>query len=220
MGANTMKSQSFFVSSTALGLLIRANKLKADGDDRAALALYFEVLERFGESAELLAAIADCYFSLALGNPDETGENHEQAVSWMKRAIALAPNSPRLHAHLAQFYALGTLEYEQAAEEYRRAIELNPHDVWTLFNATSLHGVPEQVVTLEEAINWLERAVQLEPDNPNYHARLGEFYREAGRPLDAMREWIRALLCPRPLDPGYVQMVEEAIGIGKGTPTQ
>jgi len=80
--------------------------------------------------------------------------------------------------------------------------------------------VPEQVVTLEEAINWLERAVQLEPDNPNYHARLGEFYREAGRPLDAMREWIRALLCPRPLDPGYVQMVEEAIGIGKGTPTQ
>jgi len=109
MGANTMKSQSFFVSSTALGLLIRANKLKADGDDRAALALYFEVLERFGESAELLAAIADCYFSLALGNPDEPGENHEQAVSCMKRAIALASNSPRLHAHLAQFYALGPL---------------------------------------------------------------------------------------------------------------
>ena len=213
-----MTSQSLFGSSPALSLLVRANKLKSEGDEQAALMLYFEALERFGESAELLAAIADCYFSLALGNPDETGENYERAISWMKRAIALAPNDPRLHAHLAQFYELGTLEYEKAAEEYRKAIELNPNDVWTLFNAASLYGVPEEVVSLEEAINWLERAVQLEPDDPIYHARLGEFYYKAGRVSDAEREWRRALLCPRPLDIGYVRMIEEAMGIDKGTP--
>lgn len=207
-------------SRALFSLLLKANQLKLEGKEQAALKVYFEILERYGESAELLAAIADCYFSLALGNPNETGENHERAIVWMKRAVALAPKNARLHAHLAQFYALGTLEYERAAEEYRRALELNPYDARTLFNAASLYDVPEEVVTLEEAIDWLERAVQLEPDEPVYHARLGELYYKAGRVSDAEREWLSALLCPRPLDQGYIQTIKEGMGIGKETAAQ
>ncbi len=213
-----MMSQPFFLSSAAFELLLQANQRKSDGDDRTALTLYLAALERFGESAELLAAIADCYFALALGNPKETGENHQQAIAWMRRAIALAPENARLHAHLAQFYELGTLEVDRAAEEYRTAINLNPHDVWALFNAASLAGMPEEVVSLDEAITWLERAVQLEPDEPDYHLRLGVLYHEAGRVADAKRACLRALLCPRPLDPQFVRRLKEVAGIDREPP--
>ncbi len=207
-----MMSPSFFSSSAAFELLIQANQHKFDRDHRTALTLYLAALERFGESAELLAAIADCYFVLDR-NPDEPEEPYERAIAWMRRAIALAPENARLHAHLAQFYELGTLEVDRAAEEYRTAINLNPHDVWALVGATSLSGLPEEVVSLDEAITWCERAVQLEPDEPDYHLRLGVLYHEAGRVADAKRACLRALLCPRPLDPQFVRRLEEVAGI-------
>lgn len=193
-------------------MLFQANEMKRKNDYQGSLTLYLQVVEQTGETVEALAAVANCYFSLALHNPYEQGENYDKAIAWMERAIALSPDNARLHAALAQFYELGTLDYEQAAKEYRKAIALNPNDVWALVGATSLYGVPEEVVTLDEAINWLERATQLEPDDPNYHHRLGDLYDKAGRTADAEREWLRALLCPRPLDPGPARTVKIALG--------
>jgi tetratricopeptide (TPR) repeat protein len=192
---------------------LQANKLSLKKEDQQALALYLEVAGQIADNAELAATVANCYFGIALTNPRETGENHKEAISWMKRALALDPDNARLHGRLAQFYELGLLEEELAAQEYRKAIELNPYDVWTLFNATSLYGVPEEVVTLDEAINWLERVIWLEPDDPNFHLRLGDLYHKAGRISDAEREWLRALLCPRPLNPGPAQAVKTRLGI-------
>jgi tetratricopeptide (TPR) repeat protein len=206
-----MTNQPVPEARTLASLLVRANELRRQKDYRAALALYLEALERFGENADLLAMIAGCHFSLALHDPHETGQNYRESVAWMEKAIALAPNDARLHANLADYHQLGTLDYEQAAREYRRAMELNPSDVRAIIGTAALYGVPEEVVTLEEAISWLERATQLEPDKPDYRARLGQFYHEAGRVLDAEREWLKALLCPQPLDPGYVQMIEAAL---------
>jgi len=133
-------------------------------------------------------------------------------------AVWVAPVDARLHAHLADFYHLGLLEVERAAEEYRTAINLNPHDIWDLLGAASLAGVPEEVVSLDEAITWCERAVQLEPDDPDYHLRLGDLYHQAGRVADAKRACLRALLCPRPLDPQFVRGLKEAAGIGGEPP--
>lgn len=207
-----MTSQDVSEPRALIGLLLRANELKRQEDHRSALALYLEALEKFGESADLLDMVASCYYSIALRNPHESGQNYREAVAWVERAIALAPHDARLYAALAEYHWLGTVDYEQAAWAYRKAIELNPNDARTLANAAALYGVPEEVVTLSEAIDWLERATQLEPDDPNYHARLGQLYHEAGRAVDAEREWLRALLCSRPLDPGYAQIIKVALG--------
>jgi tetratricopeptide (TPR) repeat protein len=193
--------------------LLQANELKRKKEYKEVISLYIKEIERVGENADLYAAIAICFFSLALRNPDETGENHNEAIAWMRKAIALAPDDSRMHAHLGQFYELGTLDYDQAALEYRKAIELSPYDVRILFDATSLYGPPESVVTLDEAINWLERAVRLEPDNPNYHVRLGDLYREAGQLSDAKLEYLRALLCPKPLDTIQTKAIKIKLGI-------
>ena len=194
------------IDQTLIGLLIRANELRRQGDYSAALALYLELLDRFREStnllADLLAEIASCYNALY---------RFDEAIAWVEKAIALAPNDARWHANLAEYHWLGTLDKEQAAREFRKAIELNPNDARVLGNAAALYNEPEGVVTLEEAISWLERAVQLEPNNPLYHARLGECYYEAGRIEDAKREWVISLLCGPPLEPGNAETIRKRL---------
>jgi len=200
------------IDQTLIDVLIRANELRRQGDYSAALTLYLGLLDRFREStdllANLLAEIASCYDSLT---------RFDEAVAWVEKAIALAPNDAHLHDLLAEIHWLGTLDYEQAAREFRKAIELNPNDARVLGNAAALYIVPEGVVALEEAINWLERAVQLEPNNPRHHAHLGEYYYKAGRIEDAKRAWVIALLCGPPLEPGYAQKIKEFLARSDST---
>lgn len=189
-------------------LLIQANEQKQQQKYQEGIALYLRAIELFGEDGDLYTAIADCYFRLA-NNPRETGENFKEAVEWMKKSVALAPNDARFHALLAYYYQVGTLEYEQAADEYRKSLEINPNNVWSLVGAASLYGTPEEVVTLTEAIRWLETATQLDAENPNHYARLGELYHEADRISDAKDAWRRSLSRSQPLTTGYVLMIRE-----------
>ena len=206
-----MTEQTASEFATYVGLLAKVNDLRHRKDYEAAITLCIRSINCFGESADLLALVAACYFALAGSNPCETGQNFEKAILWMKKAIELVPNDAHLHADLAQYYSLGVPEYEKAAQEYRKAIELDPHSKEALIGAAALYGVPEEVVTLDEAISWLERATQLDPNDPNHHFRLGKLYREAGRSSDAEKEWLKAFLCPQPLDPGPAQAIDSVL---------
>lgn len=189
--------------SKLVNLLQQANELRSRGEYQAALEIYFNALHQFDESVELLAMIASCYFHLS---------KYYEAVFFIEKALRIAPDDARLHAALGEYHVLGTLEVELAAEEYRRAIELNPNYAAALADAAILLGdLPEEVVTMAEAISWLERATQIEPDNPNYHFSLGEMYWEAGRVAEAEHEWIRALLCSRPLHPDNAETIRKRL---------
>lgn len=199
---------------TIVGLLAQANELKRSKDYRAALACYLEVLEDGHKSVALLSSIAFCYFAIALSQQG-TDQDCFESVSWMEKAIALEPHNSFLYACLGEYCSLATLDYERAAQAYRKAISLDPCNLKALVGAAALYGVPEKVVTLEEAINWLERAVQLDSDDPNHHFRLGELYYEAGHLSDAEGEWVRALLCSQPLASDLAQTVESALKVQK-----
>jgi cytochrome c-type biogenesis protein CcmH/NrfG len=81
------------------------------------------------------------------------------AVTWAKKAINLAPANSQFHDILGEVQSLGTLEYQEAAQAYRRSIELDPNNLLALVGGAALFGVPEDVVTLDEEIKWLEKAV-------------------------------------------------------------
>jgi tetratricopeptide (TPR) repeat protein len=187
--------------------------MRRQGEFSHAVELYARVFDSYWQSADVLAAVASCHYNLALCDPTSTGAHWREAVAWMAKAVALAPQDARLRAGLAECLHLGALDYEQAAREYRKAIELNPSYAPALVGASALYGTPEQVVTLDEAIAWLERATELQPNEQNWHARLGSLYREANRLEEAEREFMKALLCPRPLDVGYINEIETALGI-------
>jgi len=205
-----MTNQPMSEFEARVALLSKANELRRQEDYQAALTPYLRYIERFGESADLFAAIGNCYFALAAGNAKEDGRNFEEAVLYMEKAVLLAPKNAHLRVELAQYYSLGLVDYETALQEYHQAIDLDPNNIRAFIGAAYLYGVPEEVVALEEAVAWLEQAIQLQPDEPSYHYHLGQLYREAGRPLDAKQEWHKALLCSQPLDPIPARVIEDA----------
>ncbi len=210
MGADAMTDQPTSDLATLFGLLAGANELRSRKDYEGAITLYTRCIKLFGDSADLLGVVAECYFALAFSPTDQTGRSFREAILWMEKAVELAPTDARLHAHLAQYYQLGVPDPEKAAPEYRKAIELDPDLTGALVGAASLYGVPEEVVALDEAIGWLERVVQLDPDDPNHHYRLGKLYREAGHSSDAEKEWVKALLCPLPLGAGPLRHLSQS----------
>jgi len=207
-----MTSNSKIYTSKLITLIIHANQLRGMRDYQQALQIYHDVIEQYGETVDLDQVIAYCYFQLGLSESDEA--NYRLAVVWAKKAISLAPTNSHLYDLLGELHLLGTLEYQEAAQAYRKAIELNPNNVRALVGGAALYGVPEDVVPLDEAINWLEYAVQIEPKDPNYHLNLGILYHEVGQVSKAKTEWLKALVCPRPLDVALTKTIIKLIGTG------
>jgi len=193
-------------------LLLRAGERKLQKDYQGALTLYHEAIGQFGDNANVFVAIALCHYLITADPGEVYSKGHEkEAVYWMKRAIELAPNCGHWHYLLGEIYHVMWSDDENAVQEHRQAIALNPYDALVLFNSAGFHGPPENLVSLEEAIGWVERAVQLSPRNPDYHFRLGKLYQEAGRLAEARELWLEILLWTSDLSPEYVHRVRRAL---------
>jgi Flp pilus assembly protein TadD len=80
----------------------------------------------------------------------------------------------------------------------QRAAERRPNDGaitdslgWVMFRQGDAH----------QAVKLLEKAVELEPEDPTINSHLGDAYWAAGRKLEAQYQWRRALtLNPAPDD--------------------
>jgi tetratricopeptide (TPR) repeat protein len=177
---------------------------------KSALEIYKKILLENGENPFILHAIASCYARWA-GVSQEDFAKWDDAINSISRAIQLAPDNGYFHAVLASYYDTGTLEYEKAVNEYKKAIELNPGDLWALNNLAGLYGVPEKVITIQEAINLRERVVSLEPINPLNHALLAEVYFKNHQYQEAQDEAIKSLLSPRPLESAWVNKLKEML---------
>lgn len=196
-------------STKVITLMIQANLFRDKREYLQALNTYKDIIKRFRETPELDQIIAYCYFQLALFEHDEA--NFQMAVKWVKKAITLSQNNSYLYDTLGEILSIGTLEYKEAAKAFRKAIELNPDNIHALVNGASLYGVPEEVVTLEEAIIWLEHAVQLEPNEPNYHLNLGILYNEAGQITKSESELFKSMVCTRPLNGSFIKTIKKLL---------
>jgi tetratricopeptide (TPR) repeat protein len=174
MGENCkMKNLTDPLSGNTFALLIDANQLREKRDFREAIRIYDEILSRGGTSVEMMRISASCYFQKGMYEGDEN--DFQKAISILREGLRLDPKNDLLHSDLGQIYSLGILDYPMAAQEYREAIGLNSENINALLGGAALYGVPDDVVTIEEAIDWLTRAISLEPNDPNHRFRLGNF---------------------------------------------
>jgi len=122
----------------------------------------------------------------------------EQATRLHKKAVQLAPSSARAHYNLGVTLDRSRPGKGLGSDEYRKVLQLNPKDVNALVNLAVNMGDQQSA----EARKLLEKALQLDPKNPEAHFNLGLLHRNARESKRAVASFERAIeLNPEALEP-------------------
>ncbi|MFL5286907.1 MAG: tetratricopeptide repeat protein [Rhodopila sp.] len=128
----------------------------------------------------------------------ERSNQWPKADTDFRRALQLSPDQPFVLNYLGYSYADMGHHLDEARAMIQRAAERRPNDGaitdslgWVMFRQGDAH----------QAVKTLEKAVELEPEDPTINGHLGDAYWAAGRKLEAQYQWRRALtLNPAPDD--------------------
>jgi len=173
-----------------------------------ALELFLAVEKLAPDNAQVLQKIAQQYSDSTVDYPDEDKQLEllENALTYAKRAVAVAPEAPINVLSVAitkgKIASLGSnqAKVESAREikaDARRAIELDPEYAWAhhvlgrwhrevdslgtiarFFTRMLYGGLPE--ASVEEAIFHLKKATELDPGGLSHFLELGFAYAAAG----------------------------------------
>jgi len=144
-------------------------------DEPNATRVFSEMLSGFGDSPDIHIKFGSAYG--AAGYPN-------QSIEEFKKVIAKDDKYPGAHYSLGAAYLVGLSDaiYSEAAEEFRKELEINPNDYNSHFELgyieLSQHKLPE-------AERELSRAAELDPKNPDPILSLGQLYNELNRATDA-----------------------------------
>jgi Flp pilus assembly protein TadD len=181
-GVRSVQSILDFVSSASAAELARAlaareAMLDVTPEERSTLVVLGQLLDACGRSAE--------------------------GAGWLRRAVELGPTSRSARLLLAS--ALGRAgEFAEAHHELSLVLAMAPTSVEALVIKA---GVERQEGDLDAALQTLEGAAALEPDNYLVNLRLGEVCVERGESERAERCFQR-ILRRRPGDPTALRKLE------------
>ncbi|MGZ3459471.1 MAG: tetratricopeptide repeat protein, partial [Archangium sp.] len=135
--------------------------------------------------------------NVLLEQGDEAG-----ALTWMRSVLEVEPNHAAAMNFIGYLLAQHGRDWAEAERLVRRALELRP-DTGSFLD--SLGFIHCQRGDYPQAVEALERAAALEPDEPVILEHLGDAYQHLSRPGDAAGAWRRALevlaLNPEAADP-------------------
>jgi len=139
--------------------------LSANGDTRAGLekriAWFDDAIRKDPTFAPAYVGLGEAYDGLGTifvggGSPSET---RPQAISAIRKALALDPENAEAHVSLAGMYR-SEWKWVEAEAEYRRALDLNPN------NAAANLEYSQWLLCqgrIEEALAWARRGRDLDP---------------------------------------------------------
>lgn len=160
--------------------ILRANKASVLLDAKnydAAIPAYQDLVKLEPENPDALMGLGSAFFGRAKTKQDAAQRaDFKAAAEAYAKAFALKPSSTDLgfNAALAYQYA-GELAMSEA--EWRLVLKQNPDDPEAL---SSLGSTLADMQKFDEAIQVLQRAVNLKPDNKTYFRQLGAVYSKAG----------------------------------------
>ncbi len=177
-------------STEAYTWFLQGRQLFREGDEqslRRAAELYQKAIDVDSSFARAHCGLSSCFWMLA----NEGYEPYEQSIPKAelpaKRALALDPDLAEAHSILSLIYFLED-NLVDCESEGRQAIALNPslaEGYFLLSNVAFLKGEGEEGLALSET------AYHLDPVDPQYVARLGEFYFYLGMEDKALKFWER-----------------------------
>lgn len=111
--------------------------------------------------------------------------SHSPELGRLQKAVSLAPGSAEYHQMLGRLYFSGN-QLPEAAQQYRIATQLNPHDAHYWFELAGLEQVSGDVDTQRYA---LERAIAAEPTTPEVAWEAANFFLVQGDTPKALHEF-------------------------------
>ena len=113
----------------------------------------------------------------------------EDAVAQLRAELERNPNQPEGWALLARSQAaLG--DAAGARDTYARAVQLAPDEPSLLVDAAESRAQADPQRRFDaQAVQWLKRALQLQPGHPRAGWFLGVWQRQSGQPAEAARTW-------------------------------
>ena len=197
------------------------NQPKALATSRQALLLEPQILARHLQVIDLLFKQKDYHnAAMALGDArkrfPQAGlltyyhgvalsqiKNHDEAMRAFEKALVEAGNSQPDLLNSDFYFDYGAAaeqagQYVKATELFRKSIELDPANAARSYNYLGYMWV-ERSENLEEAGQFIRRALEMEPNNGAYIDSLGWLYFKQGKFEEALVELLRAAeLIPEP----------------------
>ena len=172
-------------------VLTRATLLADKGDPAAGAALIQELLKDSPKDFELYMTLAQVY---------ERGREYHKAESAVDQAEPLAG---RKSDRIMVWFLKGAIaerqkKFDQAEEQFKRVLALDPHEGSTLNYFGYM--LADRGVRLEEAVSMIQRALADDPYNGAFLDSLGWAYFKQGK-LDAARAELEKAVARTSHDP-------------------
>ena len=158
-----------------------ASTLQHQGRAAEALSLLKDAVARQPREPALRYSLG----SVLLSQGDEAG-----ALTWMRSVLEVDPDHAAAMNFIGYLLAQRGRDYAEAEQLVRRALVLRP-DTGSFLD--SLGWIQFQRGDHPRAVETLERAVELEPEEPVILEHLGDAYHRVSREADAAGAWKRAL---------------------------
>ena len=177
------------------GFTLALAYLKLKNPDRA-VTVFEEMRAGFGDSPAI---------HMEFGRAFAEAGYPEPAIKEFKKVLAQDDKFPGAHYSLGAAYLVGLADaaFPEAAEEFRKELERHPDDVLSLYQLGYIAVSQHQ---LKEAEVYLNRAVALDPTNPDVYLSLGQAYAEAERPSEAEASLRKAIDLTRDVSRNHYQV--------------
>lgn len=186
-------------NDTALGLI--EDGLKANPSDLALTVEKADVLHDQGKDQDALKVINDRI--AAKGEGDMTWQawfitaiaydgvdDWDKAEAAIQKAKTLNPQRPEILNFLGYGWIDRGLHVKDGMDLVRQAMSLSPHSGAIV---DSLGWGYYKLGDYDQALGYVEQAVQLEPSDAEVNEHLGDVYKALGRTAEARYEWQRVL---------------------------
>lgn len=175
--------------------------LAGSPDDIAFVAEKADILHAQGKDTEALKVLNDR--TTRAGNDDFTWQawfiqavvsdsldNWNAAEAAITKARALAGDRPEILNFIGYGWISRDLKVKEGMELVRQAMALSPRSGAIV---DSLGWGYYKLGDYEQALNYVEQAVQMDPSDPEINEHLGDVYLALGRKTEARYEWQRVL---------------------------
>ncbi len=180
-------------------LAVYADVLRTIEDFDAALPLYTQIIDAMGETAGW-----QLYFSR--GTVLERLGRWREGVPDFRKALEIKPNQPEVLNYLGYTYVDAGENLEEGMTMIEQALSLRPE---AGFIVDSLGWAHYRLGNYEQAVRYLERAVEMSPGEVTISDHLADAYWQTDRRLEARFQWKHTLTLEENDDVDFAAVAEK-----------